>query len=285
MPFLGVLPERKWLFKPEPTRDVGVSDAETWRLNPAHRHIYNKLTVAHAQGLLAAPCGVDPLAQGCSAETRLFIKPIINLAGMSLGTQTTTADHLRTDRTLCNPGSFWCEFLAGEQTSTDCLVRNGQALWFAHTRAAGEKSANRPVYWEVGVPLPKQEPRIASFISTHLAGYTGLCNLEMIGDWIIEVHLRGSNGFFDLYGDRFFQSWVELVDHERWLEPGEIPGGIVYSVFSTKNRILDISAVALPEGIYKVIPDQQTTDRLAIIHAANLGAAKTMASRLLKLCP
>lgn len=282
MPFLGVLPEREWLFKPEPKSEIGVSDAEAWRLNPAHRHIYNKLAVAEAQGLLAAPCGVDPLAHGLPAQAHLFVKPIINLAGMSLGTQTTTADQLQRDPKRCNPGSFWCEFLEGEQTSTDCLVLDGQVLWFAHTRASAEKNANRPVYWEVGVSLPEQESSIAEFISAQLAGYTGLCNLEMIGDWIIEVHLRGSNGFFDLYGETFFLSWVELVDERRWQESGEIRGGIVYSVFSPQSQTLDTSALSLPPGIFRIIPDRHTADRFAIIHATDLAAAKTLEAQLLK---
>jgi hypothetical protein len=36
------------------------------------------------------------------------------------------------------------------------------------------------------------EKYIADFVETHLAGYTGMLNVETIGGSIIEVHLRFS---------------------------------------------------------------------------------------------
>ncbi|MGB1256029.1 MAG: hypothetical protein ACPG51_09185, partial [Thiolinea sp.] len=119
MPFHGVRPERQYLFHPVPATDIAVNDVQSWRLNPQHRHVYNKLHVALSQGLRAAPCGVNPLLCGLNADEHCFIKPITNLGGMSLNTFSSKAAelanstlHLPVNQTgNCAAGSFWCEFL------------------------------------------------------------------------------------------------------------------------------------------------------------------------------
>lgn len=240
MPFLGVRPEREYLFTPTPKKDVGVNDAHAWRLNPKHRHVYNKLHVALSQGLKAAPSGVSPLLMGLQAEDKCFVKPIFNLGGMSLNTVSTTAttiaestiNQTNNNANNCAAGSFWCEFLEGPQTSSDVLILNGQAKWFAHTKAADERNNNRPIYWEIGADCAALEPSIEKFVNRELEGYTGLCNIEMIGNHIIEAHLRGSNAFFDYYCEGFMAAWVKLVDQQAWNDLEPIKQGCLYSIFS-----------------------------------------------------
>ncbi|NEX21245.1 hypothetical protein G3480_13125 [Thiorhodococcus mannitoliphagus] len=259
MPFIGVLPERKHVFRPEPRAEVAVSDAAAWRLNPGHRHLYDKLDLALSAGLLAAPCGVSPMEFGLTAEDEVFVKPIVNLAGMSLKART-----LRADAVPPEPGSFWCERLEGTHTSTDCLVQDGRVLWLAHTRGAAEKNASRSVYWEVGVALPELDAQLTRWAAEQLAGYTGLCNIELIGGRPIEAHLRGSNGFFDFYGPDFMRSWVALVDHEPFEIPPPVPGGLIISIFgdgdlsAEQRRLINAAGVAMQ-------PDPQTPDRIAIL--------------------
>ncbi|MGB5833327.1 MAG: hypothetical protein WBG92_15225 [Thiohalocapsa sp.] len=259
MPFIGVLPERKRLFKPEPRRDVAVSDAAAWRLNPGHRQIYDKLRLALDAGLLAAPCGVDPADLGVGPETALFVKPIINLAGMSLGARAVRAGAVPTE-----PGSFWCERLSGPQTSSDCLVRDGEALWFAHTRASDAKDAERSIYWQIGADLPEQDAWLRGWIRKNLVGYTGLCNLELIGARPIEAHLRGSNGFFDFYGPDFVAAWAALADGQPFAPPPPIPGGYVISVFGEIELRDDQLRAAAAAGV-DVQWDPHTAGRSAIL--------------------
>lgn len=263
MPFLGILPQRRHLFQPEPGATVGVNDAHAWRLNPAHRRVYDKLYVALSQGLLAAPCGVLPMDLGVDESAPVFVKPITNLAGMAINARQVPAGSVPDE-----PGSFWCERLRGPHTSTDCLVRCGESIWFAHTRAADEKDHERPLYWQVGARLPQLEAGIGAWVAEHLAGYTGLCNLEMIGGRIIEVHLRGSNGFFDFYGPDFLPAWVALVDGLPVTLPGAIPGGYVLSLFS--DLTLSDEAAALPRSGVSVQIDPHTRGRAAILRAHDL---------------
>lgn len=263
MPFLGVLPERRALFQPEPERPVAVNDAAAWRLNPDHRRVYDKLAVALDQGLVAAPCGVSPLDLGLAPSAPLFVKPITNLAGMSLGAGRCRAGQIG-EPGNCPPGHFWCEYLRGAQTSSDCLVLDGQPLWYAHTAAAAQRNRQRPLWWRVGVPLAELEPALARWVTAWLPGYTGICNLEMIGGRVIEAHLRGSNGFFDLYGDGFIASWVALVDQRRWQPPPALPGGCVASLFGSGPIPADADRVAASYRV-SVTPDPHSDDRVAIV--------------------
>jgi hypothetical protein len=279
MPFHGVLPHRHHLFQPEPLHDIGVNDTHAWRLNPQHRHVYDKLQLALAQGLLAAPCGIDPLSMGINAATPLFVKPMTNLLGMSLEAQATTAGDLSTGQTQCAPGCFWGEYLVGDHTSTDCLVLAGKALWFAHTQGAAEKDQQRPIYWHIGVDLPHLEPTISDIIHTQLPGYTGLCNVEMIGGKVIEMHLRGSNGFFDFYGRHFVPAWVALVDKHLWQGLERIRTGYVYSLFGTAPLPANYAERAATQGV-TVVPDTATFDRRAILYADTLAAAQHVATAL-----
>ncbi|MTW20145.1 hypothetical protein [Allochromatium palmeri] len=257
--FIGVLPERAPLFQPTPRSEVAVNDAAAWRLNPAHRHVYDKLGVALDAGLRAAPCGVDPRALGLAPDDWVFVKPIVNLAGMALQARAVRAEAVPNE-----PGLFWCERLEGEHSSTDCLVREGQVVWLAHTRASERKDRARPIYWEVGVERPELDVRVRDWVERHLSGYTGLCNLELIGGQPIEAHLRGSNGFLELYGPDFVPAWVALMDGEPFEAPPPVPGGLVISLFGTEP-LTDDQAAALSAAGALVRPDAQTPDRHAVI--------------------
>jgi len=179
-----------------------------------------------------------------------------------------------TAATLPNrPGSFWCEYLQGQQTSSDCLVLNGQAQWFAHTLAASEKNKQRPIYWHIGIELPQLEPIIANFIQQHVPNYTGICNVEMIGNYIIEMHLRGSNAFYDFYGEHFVETWVKLIDEQGWKGLDSVEQGYVYSVFGEGELADDAEKMAETMGI-KLWRDNLTSDRLAVCYGSDLDTLK-----------
>lgn len=252
-----------------------MSDPAAWRLNPAHRQVYDKLSLALDAGLRAAPCGVDPRDCGVAAGEQVFVKPIVNLAGMAVRARAVPADAVPIE-----PGSFWCERLVGPHTSSDCLVREGEVLWLAHTRASDEKDLERPVYWEVGAELGALEPAVVDWVERRLRGYTGLCNLEMIGGRPIEAHLRGSNGFFDFYGPAFFEAWVALVDGADFSAPPPIPGGYVISVFGDVAISEAQRAAAARRGV-RVELDRHTPGRSAILRCpdkdAGMGVLRALA--------
>ena len=56
-------------------------------------------------------------------------------------------------------------------------------------------------------PTPTSRAVAAPGSQKHLAGYTGMLNLETIGGTIIEAHLRFADQWPDLYGP----GWVDAA--------------------------------------------------------------------------
>jgi hypothetical protein len=181
------------------TVNIPTEDSDAWVWNPRHRWVYDKLAVAHSQGLEAGPHGTAP------PRFPVFSKPIMNLRGMGIDSRVlgSAQDYER----HYTAGHLWMTLLEGRHVSSDVAVVDGAPRWWRHVtgKPAGEGTFD---YWTVHAgPEPEIEQRCGRWIADHLAGYTGMLNLETIGGAIIEVHLRFSDQWPDLYG----AGWVEAI--------------------------------------------------------------------------
>jgi hypothetical protein len=117
--------------------------------------------------------------------------------------------HSKADyETAYQPGHFWSPLLTGDHVSSDLAVVDGVAQWWRHARgvASGDGTFD---YWEVHADSDEAvEKWCGAWCHRHLAGYTGLVNLETIGGRIIEGHLRFADQWPDLYGG---PPWVEAL--------------------------------------------------------------------------
>jgi hypothetical protein len=88
--------------------------------------------------------------------------------------------------------------------------------WWRHVtgKPAGEGTFD---YWTVHAePDAEIESRCGAWVEQHLAGYTGMLNLETIGGTIIEVHLRFADQWPDLYGAGWVEAIVRLYETGVW---------------------------------------------------------------------
>lgn len=187
---------------------IPTEDSDAWTWNPAHRWVYDKLAVALSQGLEAAPHGVAP------ARYPVFSKPIYNLKGMGVGSRPL---HSADDYAVAyRPGHFWSTLLEGDHLSSDVAVIDGMPRWWRH--AAGIASGGGTFdHWEVrSQPAPAVEAWCMDWCREHLAGYTGLLNLETIGGKIIEAHLRFADQWPDLYGTGWVEAVIRLYAGKGW---------------------------------------------------------------------
>jgi hypothetical protein len=188
--------------------NIPTEDSDAWQWYPAHRFVYDKLKLALSQNLEAAPHGVEP------PRYPVFSKPIVNLRGMGVGSRvlTSQADYLA----HYAPGHFWMTLLDGRHVSSDVAVVDGAPRWWRHVtgKPAGEGTFD---YWIVHAePDTGIEARCGGWIEKNLAGYTGMLNLETIGETIIEAHLRFSDQWPDLYGPGWVDAVVALYETGRW---------------------------------------------------------------------
>ena len=144
----------------------------------------------------------------------VFSKPIFNLKGMGVGSYT-----LRTARDYERhyaPGHFWMPLLEGRHVSSDVAVVKGAPRWWRHATGKPGREGTFD-YWTIHAAADAQiERRCGAWIRRHLPGYTGMLNLETIGGTIIEVHLRFSDQWPDLYGAGWVEAVIGLYHQGRW---------------------------------------------------------------------
>lgn len=270
---------------------IPTEDSDAWVWNPAHRWVYDKLAVALSQGLDAGPHGTQP------PRFPVFSKPIINLRGMSIGSRVL---HSQADYERCTlPGHFWMTLLEGRHVSCDIAIIEGVPRWWRDV--TGEPAGGGTFdYWTVhAAPHSALEARCAAWVRRHLAGYTGMLNLETIGGAIIEAHLRFADQWPDLYGPGWIPALVRLYEHRTWDFADENrrdgysvvlfgPHGQHYrhppdALVNEIRRMPDISSVqitfhedrapeshAMPPGAF----------RLAIVNGFDLASAQAARERL-----
>ena len=191
-----------------PEVDIPTDDPDSWRWYPRERWVYDKIAVAQSQGIAAAPHGVPPSAYP------VFSKPITNLKGMGIGSRAlgSTEEY---EQSL-TPGHMWMTLLAGRHVSTDVAIVDGEPRWWRHVtgEASGEGTFD---YWTVHAASdPAIEDYCSAWIRRHLAGYTGILNTETIGGRMIEVHLRMSDQWPDLYGSGWVDAVIRLYHERAW---------------------------------------------------------------------
>jgi len=187
---------------------IPTEDSDAWTWNPRHRWVYDRIAIALSQGLAAGPHGTLP------PRFPVFSKPIVNLKGMGLGTRAITSldDYER----HCTAGHMWMTLLTGRHVSSDTAVVSGAVRWWRHStgRPAGGGMFD---YWTVHKNVdPALEAALGGWIAAHLPDYTGMVNLETVGGSIIEVHLRMTDQWPDLYGEGWVDALVGLYARAEW---------------------------------------------------------------------
>ncbi len=145
----------------------------------------------------------------------VFSKPIINLRGMGAGSRVITSENEY--KQSLTPGHFWCTLLTGRHVSSDLALVNGEPRWWRH--ATGEVTDGGTFdHWHIHAePVPEVEEWCGAWARQHLAGYTGMANVETIGGRIIEAHLRFADQWPDLYGAGWVEALVRLYASGEWV--------------------------------------------------------------------
>jgi hypothetical protein len=271
--------------------DITTEDSDAWQWYPAHRWVYDKLAVAHSQGIEAGPHGTKP------PWFPVFFKPIVNLKGMGIGSRVlrSRADY----EAHAVPGHFWMRLLEGRHVSSDLAVVDGEPRWWRHVtgKPAGGGTFD---YWTIHAGAePRIEVRCGAWVRKYLAGYTGMLNLETIGGTIIEVHLRFADQWPDLYGSGWVDAVVRLYETGIWdLADSDRRGGYSVVLFGPNGvrychpPSIFIEAIKRQPGISSVqvtfredrAPELHAMPpggfRLAIVNGFDLAAALSARARL-----
>jgi len=155
-------------------------DEQAWLKYSQYRKWFNKLYVADHFGYSCGPAGISVPYSG-----EYVVRPIYNLAGMGVGAKIL---YLTPDDThLIAPGYFWVEKFIGTHYSFDYIKVNQR---FEQLNCYIGK--NTPENLSLFTSWSKSSATFTLPDSLQELNVDKL-NIEVIGDKIIEVHLR--NGF------------------------------------------------------------------------------------------
>ncbi len=175
---------------------------------PQHRWVYDKIAIAQSQGLEAAPAWRDAAAlSGVLEADHQSQRHGRSAAACCARRATTRKPHPRpyVDDAARGPP---CR---APTSRSSMASRAGGGM--SPASASGEGPST------TGPCMPRRMPAIEDYcgawISRASAGYTGILNIETIGGRMIEVHLRMSDQWPDLYGAGWVEAVVRLYDAAR----------------------------------------------------------------------
>lgn len=163
---------------------IPTTDIDAFQIYHSNNWIYNKYTISSIQNI---NCNITPISPSFYP---IILKPIYNLSGMSKDVYKITCKE-QYDLYDSHQG-FWSPCFEGTHRSIDCVIVNNKLVWtccFIGHKLHGVIGAFD--YWELNWDhISKELLGRIELISSKLDNYTGILNVEAIGDNIIECHLR-----------------------------------------------------------------------------------------------
>jgi len=191
-------------------------DVESWFKYPQYRNWFNKLFVADFFGYKCGPASV-PIPEDGYYITR----PTYNLKGMGAGAK--ICYYNKDDIPHLPAGHFWCEVFTGGHYSVD-YVKRGEILEQL-VCFQGYNNCNDLSYFLKWERIDKQFALPTVLFNLDVERL----NIEIIGDKVIEVHLRGGFDHMLDYTELYpvFENTTNVLvpDDCTWIEGEEDGNG------------------------------------------------------------
>lgn len=167
-----------------PTLHIPKNDTQAFH-NTKYNFIYNRFYIAQLQHLHTFPFPILP------TKFPVVMKPFINLKGMGLNS--IKINNIKEFNKYKYSSHFWVEFLKGKHLSIDLIINKGEILhYIVFEGIKGETFGSFSLWKEINYNIfnNKKLSKNINLILEKFNNYTGSLNLESIGGYIIEGHLR-----------------------------------------------------------------------------------------------
>jgi hypothetical protein len=163
---------------------IPMFDLQAYKLNPRHRHVYDKLFVVQSQYI---PGG--ELSDLKNANFPIFIKPRWGhkTASSKDCYKIKSSEELKPH--LHKKNMMWSSFIDAKEGMTDFILVNGEIV-YQLTYEYSEKQYGFADVWKYisSENVPPYE--VVEWVKKHLVGYTGPLNVQYRDTVIIEVGMR-----------------------------------------------------------------------------------------------
>lgn len=169
-----------------------IDDADIWNvIDKQDLWIYDKLILAARLGYYCGPAGVQP------KPGKYIVRPCVNFRMMGRGAQII---EVNTNNDVPD-GYFWCEVFTGRHLSFD--FHYGKQILAVEGFRSSDR-LDRFSMWRKTDDVCKIPDLLTSIVEKY-----EWVNLEVIGDRVIEVHLRYNDDFYGHDGDTILPIWKE----------------------------------------------------------------------------
>lgn len=210
--------------------DLLMNDIQAYIRYPDYNFVYNKLFLSQSQKIPSAPIGIYP------QQYPVIFKPIYNLYGMSRSFYVINSEE-EYDANF-RDGLFWQPFFPGPQTNLDIVYDRDHIAFYSTLRSIpGEMGSFKSHEALVNYEIPET---VIEWLDKYLIGYKGCINIEIIGDKMIECHLR-LNGDFHLYNHEFVTQLNEfLKSEEKYIINYVAPYTCMFPLFINREQIVSL---------------------------------------------
>lgn len=180
--FTQIINKYKLLY---PNIFIPKNDIQAFQTFTQFNFIYNRFFIAQLQNLNTFPFPIIP------NKFPIVMKPFINLKGMGLNS--IKINNIKEFNKYKYSSHFWVEFLSGQHISIDLIVNKGKIIYYIIFEGIKGKTFGTFDLWkEIDLDITKNKLlyKNINLILHKLSNYTGSLNLEAIGNYIIEAHLR-----------------------------------------------------------------------------------------------
>lgn len=239
--------------------DYPLTDDDAYEFYPEHRWVYDKHELYKRLGYTSI---ADPM-----------VKPRTNLEGMGRGASVCK-------NKVAQP--MWI----GAHYTLDFFIENGSVIdtnaFRAYKNSLGSFThfeSDTSVYLKLAA-----EFQIVTFFKKYLNNYTGYLNMELIGNRIVEVHLRPSMQFYDicsgLISRKFYKETSKTYSVVfRTREDKELP----YLDLLTPVTVRSIQLCWEPGKKLSDYTQDEHSFRYMVINGADLIAIHRCASQVVKM--
>lgn len=150
--------------------------------------LYSKLFVAQLQNINAKPMPIEP------NKYPVVLRPIINLYGM--GHMSYKINNFDEFNDFFHHTGFWTKYIEGDHYSIDLVFQNNKFL--KHYAFIGHKNNSNSFgkfeFWEfINKNINSSIKLIIQIIKNCSPEFSGIINIELINNKIIEIHLRSGD--------------------------------------------------------------------------------------------
>jgi len=195
------------------------NDYDAYYNNIEHQFVYDKLWVANSQHIQSGK--MDDLLR---EEFKYINYPII--IKPRWGHLSNNNRHIYKIHSYGELGRYshlkdmiWTNYFEGTEETTDFLIKDGKIvhnITYEHSAKPNNIVSDK---WKWIAPGVKPPAQISDWVESHLTNYTGIFNVQYIGERIIEGSLRLARGGAYIYGienDHYVERINDFIDNKKW---------------------------------------------------------------------